>query len=136
MWPKILGFALVLSTPAALAYGPCDDDAKKLCSSQDFHGETEKNCLHFQIDAVQNAMCSEFLHQEEAEWRKTVESFHQVQSACKDELSKQCPDLAAKDRQLKAQQTCLMSEREKLGASCKEDINRHIRSFQPTIREL
>ncbi len=131
-----LGFALFLYSPLALAYGPCDADAKRLCASQEYHGETEKNCLHFQVEQVQNSLCVDFLRQEESEWRKSVDSFRQVQTSCRAELQKHCAEVAESDRQFKAQQTCLMSERDQLSAGCKTEINRHIRSFQPSIREL
>ncbi len=128
--------ALFLANSNSFAYGPCDADAKRLCASQEFHGETEKNCLHFQVEQVQNTLCVDFLRQEEAEWRKLLESFRQVQTSCRAELQKHCSEVADNERKLKAQQTCLMSEREQLTSSCKTEINRHIRSFQPNIREL
>ncbi|MFY7928118.1 MAG: hypothetical protein ACOVS5_04535 [Oligoflexus sp.] len=131
----ISAVCLLLSLRAA-AYGPCDADKEKLCESKDFHGETEKNCLHFNIEQVSNPQCKEFLKINEAEWKKSIESFATVQQECAEELKSTCPEVKADERRLKAKQTCLMSNREKLGESCKREINRHIREFQSHLREI
>lgn len=129
-------FAALAFGPYALAYGPCDQDEAKLCTSSELHGETTKTCLHFQAAEVSDPDCRAFLQKNEPAWKKFLESFTALQNACQSELQSLCPTLVQEKRRLKAQQTCLMSEREKLGSSCKAAINSHIRSHQPQIKEL
>jgi hypothetical protein len=128
--------AFLLLSFEAGAYGPCDADKDKLCEHKDFHGETEKNCLHFNIDQVSNPQCKEFLKLNEPDWKLVVESFAQVRQQCAKELESACTEVKDAERRLKAQQTCLMSNREKLSGSCKEEINRHIREHQSHLREI
>lgn len=126
----------ILMASKGLAYGPCDADAQKLCASGELHAETTKNCLHFNSDQVVDPSCKDFLERERGEWQKAVDSFTQVRTACKVETEKFCPELVNAERKLKAQQTCLMSEGEKLGAECKKAMNRHIKEHQSNLREI
>lgn len=132
----LISIIIAFSSSIGFAYGPCDADATKLCESDDFHGETEKNCLHYSKDQVQDTACKEFLNREEGNWKKTLESFQAVKAQCKSEMEKSCPEVAGVERRLKAQQTCLMSTAEKLGTECKKELNRHIREFQSNLREI
>jgi hypothetical protein len=64
-------------------------------------------------------------------------SWDKVKVACQKELDKECADVKVKaDEPVKALQVCLMMVSEKLGSDCKKDMNRHIKEFQPNIREI
>ena len=130
-----LSFAAAFAS-ASFAFGHCDADAQRLCTSEEFHAETEKSCLFLNVDQIQDPLCKDFLKRGEADWKKSVESFRQVRVQCKAEFEKLCPDLAGAERKLKAQQTCLMAEGEKLGVTCKKELNRHIHDHQSNLREI
>jgi hypothetical protein len=127
--------ALGLSSGSLLAYGPCDDDVQKLCKGE-FHQETERTCLHKKIEQL-SPECKNFVKSKEDSWKKMLASWDKVKGACQKEIEKECADVKTKaDEPIKALQVCLMMTGETLGSDCKKDINRHIKEFQPNIREI
>lgn len=115
------------------AYGPCDEDEAKLCDTHS-HAETVKACLHKNVDRL-SADCKAFVKAKDAEWQKTVKSWDLVKTACASDTEKHCKE-ATKQEQMKALQVCLMAEAKALTSACKQDLNRHIREFQPSIKAL
>jgi|GEM_PF-3036649 len=117
------------------AYGPCDEDVQKLCTGE-FHQETARTCLHKKVEQL-SPECKSFVKSKEESFKKTTASWDKVKSACTSEIDKDCADVKAKaDELIKAMQVCLMTVSEKLSADCKKDMNRHIKEFQPNIREI
>ncbi len=127
--------ALGLVSPGLLAYGPCDEDVQKLCKGE-FHQETERTCLHKKVEVL-SAECKAFVKGKEDSWKKSMTSWDKVKVACQKEIDKDCAEIKAKsDDAVKALQVCLMMASENLGGDCKKDMNRHIKEFQPGIREV
>jgi hypothetical protein len=119
----------------AHAYGPCDADEEKLCASST-HEETVRACLHKKA-AQLSPSCRAFVKSQEAEWQKVLESWRRVKAACQKDLAQSCKDeLQQADEKMKTLQFCLMTGSETLSASCKQDLNRHIREHQPNIKPL
>jgi len=135
MKPFLISLAFGLSSSSLLAYGPCDEDVQKLCKDE-FHQETERTCLHKKVEQL-SADCKAFVKGKEDSWKKTMTSWDKVKSACQKEIEKDCAEVKAKaDEPIKALQVCLMMVSENLGSECKKDVNRHIKEFQPNIREI
>ncbi len=131
----LITFSLSLLSPALLAYGPCDDDVQKLCK-EEFHQETERTCLHKQIDQL-SPECKAFVKSKDEDWKNIMTSWDKVKVACQKEIDKECAEINAKaEKPVKALQVCLMMESEKLGGDCKKEMNRHIKDHQPGIREI
>ncbi|MCX6127534.1 MAG: hypothetical protein NTX25_00550 [Proteobacteria bacterium] len=128
----ILATFIACSSTVLLAYGPCDDDVEKLCRDS-FHQETEKTCLHKQIDRL-SPSCKAFVQSKEGDWKAMMASWEKVIAACKKEIEQHCADIqSTKDTPIKAMQVCLMMSSEKLSSTCKQDMNRHITEFQANI---
>jgi hypothetical protein len=126
---------LSLMSTGLRAYGPCDEDVQKLCKSE-FHQETERNCLHKKVEQL-SAECQAFVKGKEGSWKKTMTSWDKVKVACQKEIDKECAELKGKaDESIKGLQVCLMMVSENLGSECKTEMNRHIKEFQPGIREI
>lgn len=131
----LITLALAILSARVLAYGPCDEDVQKLCKGE-FHQETERTCLHKKIDQL-SAECKAFVKGKEDSWKKTMTSWDKVKVACQKEIDKECAEVKAKaDEAIKALQVCLMMVSENLGTECKKDMNRHIKEYQPGIREI
>jgi hypothetical protein len=131
----LISLTLGLMSTGLLAYGPCDEDVQKLCTGE-FHQETERTCLHKKVEQL-SADCKAYVKSKEDSWKKTMTSWDKVKVACQKEIDKECADVKVKaDEPVKALQVCLMMESEKLGSDCKKDMNRHIKEFQPNIREI
>jgi hypothetical protein len=131
----LITLTLGLMSTSLLAYGPCDEDVQKLCTGE-FHQETERTCLHKKVEQL-SAECRAFVKSKEDSWKNTMTSWDKVKVACQKEINKECADVKAKaDDPVKALQVCLMMESEKLSSDCKKDMNRHIKEFQPNIREI
>ncbi len=117
------------------AYGPCDQDVQKLCTGA-FHQETERTCLHKKIEEL-SAECKSYVKSKEVEWKRSMDSWDAVKIACSKDIDQECAEVKAKaEEAIKALQVCLMTVSEKLSAPCKKDVNRHIKEFQPNIREI
>jgi hypothetical protein len=131
----LITLALALLSARVFAYGPCDEDVQKLCKGE-FHQETERTCLHKKVEQL-SAECKAFVKGKEDSWKKTMTSWDKVKVACQKEIDKECAEVKAKaDEAIKALQVCLMMVSENLGTECKKDMNRHIKEFQPGIREI
>lgn len=131
----ILVLACVFGHSEGYAYGPCDQDVQKLCIGA-FHQETERTCLHKKIEEL-SAECKVYVKSKDEDWKKSMASWDKVKVACSKEIDQHCADVKAKTEEpIKALQVCLMTESEKLSAPCKKDVNRHIKEFQPNIREI
>lgn len=132
---KFLIISLISLAGTAFAYGPCDEDVQKLCNGE-FHQETERTCLHKKVDQL-SPDCKAFVKSKEDSFKKTMTSWDKVKVACQKDIEQICADVKARaDDPVKALQVCLMMDSEKLSADCKKDINRHIKEFQPNIREI
>jgi hypothetical protein len=119
----------------AHAYGPCDADEEKLCASKT-HEETVRACLHKKV-AELSPGCKTFVQSQDAEWRKVLASWRRVKAACQKNLAQSCKDaLQQTDEKMKTLQFCLMADSETLSVACKQDLNRHIRDFQPNIKPV
>jgi hypothetical protein len=131
----LITLALGLSSGSLLAYGPFDEDVQKLCKGE-FHQETERTCLHKKVEQL-SPECKAFVKGKEDSWKKSMTSWDKVKVACQKEIDKECAEVKTKaDEPIKALQVCLMMVSENLGSECKKDMNRHIKEFQPNIREL
>jgi hypothetical protein len=133
----LVALSLVVACRAGVAhaYGPCDADEEKLCASST-HEETVRACLHKKA-AQLSPSCRAFVKSQEAEWQKVLESWRRVKAACQKDLAQSCKDeLQQADEKMKTLQFCLMTGSETLSASCKQDLNRHIREHQPNIKPL
>lgn len=131
----LITLALGPMSGSLLAYGPCDEDVQKLCNGE-FHGETERTCLHKKVEQL-SPDCKAFVKSKEDSWKKTMTSWDKVKVTCQKEIDKECADVKAKaEESVKALQVCLMMVSEKLSSDCKKDMNRHIKEFQPNIREI
>ncbi|HET9235801.1 MAG TPA: hypothetical protein VFO10_01040 [Oligoflexus sp.] len=136
----LITLSLGLISTGLHAYGPCDEDVQKLCTGE-FHQETERTCLHKKVEQL-SAECKAFVKSKEDSWKKIMTSWDKVKVACQKEIDKECADVKVKagepkaDEPVKALQVCLMMVSENLGGDCKKDMNRHIKEFQPNIREI
>lgn len=134
---KTLSIALALGLAATrvLAYGPCDEDVQKLCNGA-WHQETERTCLHKKIEQL-SPECKAFVKSKEDGWKQTMASWDKAKTACQKEINQECSEVKAKaEEPIKALQVCLMTVSEKLSANCKKEMNRHIKEYQPNIREI
>lgn len=127
--------AICLYPHSSLAYGPCDEDAQKLCKSET-HLETERTCLHKKVNDLSTA-CKSFVQSKEGEWKKMISSWELVQNSCHLDIERFCQEVKIKPEEpIKEMQVCLMMTSEKIAATCKSEMNRHIKEHQPNILEL
>jgi hypothetical protein len=129
-----------LNLKSAKAYGPCDQDGEKLCGDLG-HKETLKNCLH-RLQSKTSPECQAFLKSQEGNWQKITASWSKVLDGCKQEINSFCKEtLVSSDesgqfKNMKDVQVCLMVQKEKIQKTCKNEMNRHIKEFQPNLNTL
>jgi hypothetical protein len=131
----LIVISITTSAERSVAYGPCDEDEAKFCA-KDTHQETVRECLHKRMDQL-SPECRDFVKTKESGWSKTQTSWDSVKNACQIDIKKHCKEMDPETlSKMKAVQVCLMSEGKNLQASCKKDLNRHIRDHQPNIKEI